>query len=340
MVNDNFRQEFTKTLIKLGERVGAMTREELEKLSLQAANENPWFSRENVQFAFEGLIHMLKPASAETWMANYDPPQKIINVGLILAGNIPMVGFHDILSVLASRNRALIKLSTKDRILIQFLLDLIQVINPDIASMIEIRDQLKDMDAVIATGSDNSARYFERYFGKYPHIIRKNRTSVAILTSKETPEELSRLGTDIFTYFGLGCRNVSKLYVPENYDFNLFFESIEPFSHVSNHYKYSNNYDFNKSVYLVNNESHLDNGFLLLKPSPDLVSPVSVLFFEVYKDNDHLQMLLDSNTDKIQCIVEAQPQTSHITFGNAQKPQLWDYADNVNTLEFLENVDD
>ncbi len=337
MGNQKYRQEFIKTFSELGNQIAGIPQDELQNLSMQARNENPWFTPENIEFGLKSIGQMLEKDALEQWFDVYGSPSGEVKVGLILAGNIPMVGFHDLMCVLASGHHALVKLSSKDSVLMKYLINSISHISPQIGKNIEIRELLKDMDAVIATGSDNSARYFETYFGKYPNVIRKNRTSAAVIRGNETTSDLELLGKDIFTYFGLGCRNVSKLYVPKDYNFTPFFESIEGFSSVAHHHKYSNNYDFNKSVYLVNKESHLDNGFLLLKPSEELVSPVSVVYFETYKDQEHLSRLLEQQAPKLQCIVEAAPESAsgHIPFGHAQQPGLSDYADKVDTMKFL-----
>jgi hypothetical protein len=177
---------------------------------------------------------------------------------------------------------------------------------------------------VIATGSDNTARYFEYYFRTKPHIIRKNRSSIAVLTGNETDDQLIALGKDVFSYFGLGCRNVSKLVVPEGYDFTRPLRLWEVYHDVSNHHKYVNNYDYNKSILLINGTHHFDNGFALLTPNEALVSPISVLYYATSAD---------LASDKIQCIVGSG--ANYIPFGTTQEPTLTDYADNVDTLKFL-----
>ncbi len=333
-----FQKEFIQVFSKLGENLKELSEEDIDELYLRASNENPWFTKDNVEFAMEGIISMLKRPSLEQWLGQYDTASTPCRVGLILAGNIPMVGFHDLLCVLASNNLAYVKMSSKDNVLMRFVIDQITSISPSTGERIIIQERLNDLDAIIATGSDNSARYFEYYFGKYPNIIRKNRTSVAVITGSETTGDFTLLGSDIFSYFGLGCRNVSKLYVPKNYDFTPFFEGIQQFEHVIHQHKYNNNYDFNKSVLLVNGEPHLDNGFVLLQPSTQLVSPVGVLFFEYYDSIGELHQVLNDNSDKIQCIVQANDSTEipgSIPFGKAQLPELWDYADHVDTMEFL-----
>lgn len=257
---------------------------------------------------------------------------------MILAGNIPLVGIHDVLSVLISGNHALIKASSQDNRLIKAVLNRLVAIEPAIAKQFTFVERLEGFDAVIATGSNNSSRYFEYYFGKVPHIIRKNRNSVAVLTGHETNEQLFSLGADIFSYFGLGCRNVSKIFIPRDYRLATFFEAIEPYHDIIDHHKYNNNYDYNKSIYLVNRNEHLDNGFLLLKEDTGLISPLAVLFYEYYDDMEELSAKLNDQSSNIQCIVSETPlnvNSQPVAFGKSQSPALWDYADGVDTMDFL-----
>lgn len=328
------RTEIIETLGELGNRISALTDETREDLALGAANENPWFTADNVEKSLTGAAKLLEKETLNEWAHPYPAAKNPKKIGLVLAGNIPLVGLHDLLAVWVSGHIATIKLSSKDSYLTRFILDNLTDISSSFSHHFELVSKLSGIDAVIATGSDNSARYFEYYFGKYPNVIRKNRSSVAILTGNETADELARLGDDIFTYFGLGCRNVAKIYVPENYKFDPFYEAIEGFSKVAQNHKFNNNYDYNKSVLLVNGVQHLDNGFLLLQNSKDMVSPISVLFYENYTDSSDLELKLESNKDKIQCIVGS----DHVPFGQAQYPTLWDFADGVNTLQFLSEV--
>jgi hypothetical protein len=262
-------------------------------------------------------------------------------VGLILAGNLPLVGFHDVLCVLVSGNIAQIKASSQDARLIKYVLQLLTNIEPAFKERYQFLERLAGFDAIIATGSNNTSRYFEYYFSKVPHIIRKNRNSVALLTGQESKEQLYNLGKDIFDYYGLGCRNVSKMLVPQGYDFVPFFEAIEPHYTVAQHHKYHNNYDYNKAIYLVNRDKHFDNGFLLLKEDSRLASPLAVIFYEEYLDLIAAQQTLTELKDQIQCIVSAAPiQTGNqvVDFGQSQQPALWDYADGIDTLQFLLNL--
>jgi hypothetical protein len=255
----------------------------------------------------------------------------------MLSGNIPAVGFHDLLSVLISGHTACVKLSSQDAALPLWFIQELKKIEPRFSDRIQVEDMLKNKQAYIATGSDNSARYFNYYFGKYPHLIRSNRTSVAILQGDESKADLQALGKDIFDYFGLGCRNVSKVFVKNQGQLTDLLDALESFSWVGNHHKYFNNYEYNKSIYLVNRTPHLDNGFLLLKESTDLVSPIGVLFYEIYSEEQELKTKLKDLDTKIQCVVgnPAMDLQGIIPFGQTQCPQPWDYADGVDTLQFL-----
>lgn len=301
---------------------------------------NPWFTPENVLNAITAIGNMLNQADLTIWLNNYNFSENRIakNVGLILAGNIPLVGFHDILCVLASGNHALIKTSSNDARLVKMVLQMLVTLEPELKDRFSFIERLKDFDAVIATGSNNSSRYFEYYFSKVPHIIRKNRSSVAVLTGNETPAQIAALGHDIFDYYGLGCRNVAKLMLPAGYKFKYFFEPLEIFEPVINHHKYNNNYGYNKSIYLVNSDKHFDNGFLLLKEDKRLTSPLAVLFYEYYDDIEQVQQVLIEQNESIQCIVSNAPlhvKNQVVDFSMSQQPALWDYADGVDTMAFL-----
>ena len=312
--------------------------EKIERVLRQASIKNPWYTLDNTRKQLQALSLNLTTEQLTNWVTSYPIVQSDKTVGLILAGNIPLVGFHDILCVLIGGFHAQIKLSSDDAGLTTFVLDELITIEPAFAEKIQIVDRLQQYDLIIATGSDNSSRYFDYYFGKKPHIIRKNRNSIAILTGTESPEQLKALGADIFDYFGLGCRSVSKLYIPRGYDFNLFFEAIEDFNAVKEHNKYANNYDYNKSIYLINGDKHLDNGFLLLKEDVRLASPLATVFYEEYEQLSQTVAQLEMQTDKIQCIVtESTIETNIPTFplGDSQCPALTDYADSVDVMAFL-----
>jgi len=314
-----------------------------EQLLVIAHNEkqyNAWFTPESVLNALKAIGLMLKKDDLTKWLANYtiDENKPGKRVGLILAGNIPLVGFHDVLCVLITGNYALIKASSQDARLIKYVLEMLVAIEPYFKDQYSIVERLVDFDAVIATGSNNSSRYFEYYFSKVPNIIRKNRSSITVLTGHETAEQLFALGHDIFDYYGLGCRNVSKLLVPKGYSFNFFFESIEVYQPIINHHKYNNNYDYNKSIYLVNSDKHFDNGFLLLKEDERLTSPLAVLFFEYYDDLPAAVAKLNAISEQLQCVVSIEKlniASQVVAPGESQCPALWDYADGVDTMAFL-----
>ena len=296
---------------------------------------NPWFTPENVKRALNAIANELTDDNLATWTNAYPMLKENtgpVKAGVIMAGNIPLVGFHDFISVLISGNKLIAKTSSKDSELIELISEILCTINNGFEEKIEFTaGTLTNFDVVIATGSNNSSRYFEYYFSKYPSIIRKNRNSVAIIDGDETETELENLGTDIFSYFGLGCRNISKIYIPEGYDFSQMTKKWETFSDIINHNKYANNYDYNKAVYLVNKEKFYDTGYLLMVEDSRLSSPVSVLFYENYESQSAVKQQTELQKEHIQCIVGRH----HLPFGKAQSPHLWDYADGIDTIEFL-----
>ncbi|OOG77246.1 acyl-CoA reductase [Algoriphagus sp. A40] len=327
---------------KLGLLIINLDIEEKESLFRRANNQNSWFTEVSMESALSGLSLLLEKENIEKWLSEYSIPESTSpkKVGILMAGNIPGVGFHDLMCVLISGNIAVVKLSSSDSFFSKWLIDRLVEVAPEFEKFILIEEMLKGMDAYIATGSDNSARYFNYYFGKYPSIIRANRTSIAILTGEESDNELDKLGLDIFLYFGLGCRNVSKIFVKNVNQLQHFLDVMEKYNWVANNHKYLNNYEYNKSIYLVNREPHLDNGFLLMKESKDLVSPIGVLFYEVYSSEAELSKLFQANESKIQCVVgDPEKYPDAIKFGEAQYPKPWDYADRVDTMKFLLALD-
>jgi len=312
---------------------------ENKQLFTQLSN-NQWFTSVNIAFSIDAWAEALRTENIERWLAEYPELQQDTvpkNIGVISAGNLPLVGFHDMLCVLISGHRYVGKLSSKDDKLPLKVIDLLTDIEPEFRNFIRIeKEKLQNIDAVIATGSNNSARYFEAYFGKYPHIIRRNRNSAAVLSGDETKADLERLADDIFMYFGLGCRNVSKLFVPADFDLNRIFEASLKYAEIVNHNKYANNYDYNRALYLMDSQPFHDNGFMILRESHGLASPVSVVYFERYSDIETVRKRLDAEHDHIQCVVSStQIVGNTIAFGKTQSPELWDYADNVDTLKFL-----
>jgi hypothetical protein len=301
---------------------------------------NNWFTPENVHFSISSWSDALTENNLNQWLSAYNFIEKEPkNVGLILAGNIPLVGFHDFLSVLISGNNVLVKTSSKDDYLIKFLAKyLIALDNRFNEKITFVEGKLENYDAVIATGSNNTARYFEYYFKDKPSIIRKSRNSVAVLTGNETPEEMTLLSEDVFRYFGLGCRNVSKIFVPKNYNFDAFFNGMYAQKDVIYYEKYANNYDYNKAVFLMSNFQLLDNEFLTIKEDTSHASPISSVFYEYYEDVNEVKARIQQDAEMIQCVVSNGIIENSVYFGNTQKPNLWDYADNVDTLDFLNNL--
>lgn len=305
-----------------------------------AIHNNGWFTKENVLFAIQEWGKTLTGENLSRWVEGYDlNEEKLKTVGIVMAGNLPLVGFHDFLSVLISGNKVLAKLSSNDKKLLPIIAGYLIAIEPEYKNRISFTEgRMENFEAVIATGSNNTARYFEYYFANKPSIIRKNRNSVAVISGKETREELAALGNDIFRYFGLGCRNVSKLYVPEGYDFDSFYKALAPYVKLLDHAKYANNYDYNKAVYLMSDFKFLDNGFLMLKEDVNFSSPIATLFYEVYSNKESLEKKLITQKDQLQCVVSREFMEQEIPFGKSQHPSLQDYADNVDTLAFLQQL--
>ena len=308
-----------------------------EQLIALSQSHNGWYTPEQVYFSIQSWATALTEEQLNEWLSNY-----VINedtdksVALILAGNIPLVGFHDFLSVLLTGHSVKIKTSSNDQHLLPFIAKYIIAVAPEFKDKITfVEGKLENFDAVIATGSNNTARYFEYYFKNKPSIIRKSRNSVVVLDGNETKEQLTALGEDIFRYFGLGCRNVSKLFVPKEYTFDAFFEAIFEYQDVIHYEKYANNYDYNKAVFLMSNFKLLDNGFLTLKEDNSHASPISSVFYERYDNLVTLEHRLENEKDNLQCIVSNKLIANSIDFGQTQHPKLWDYADNVDTISFL-----
>jgi hypothetical protein len=333
------KQQNINNLVQLGELLSKT--EEFNDIFDKAEQQNSWFTRANVIFAFKSWSEALSENNVQQWLSQYQLPQTTSpkKILIIMAGNLPLVGFHDLLCVLVAGHKAIVKLSSDDGVLLPYLIKQMKAFAPEWAEAVAFTDdKVTEYDAVIATGSDNTARYFEYYFGKKPHIIRKNRHSVAVLTGEETPEELQDLGKDIFLYYGLGCRSVSKLFVPQGYDFDLLFQAIYPYKDIIEEQKYANNYDYNKAVYLMSLYKLLENGFLLLKEDEHYGSPIATLFYEYYTNKEALKKKLATDREKIQCVVGHNFIDGEIPFGQTQTPKLWDYADGVNTLTFLLNL--
>jgi hypothetical protein len=325
-------QERIEIMVKAGEYLKADTQDWINAKE-QAYQKNGWFTPEFIQHAANQIANnFLTEEALEKWVAHYHIDDNIQpkNVGIVMAGNIPMVGFHDMLCVFISGHNQTIKLSSKDDILLKHLIKYLYTIDNQIQNHISFANMLKGCDAYIATGGNSAAKSFEEYFGKYPNIIRKNRTSVAILTGNETPEELKKLSDDVHLYFGLGCRNVTKIYVPEEYNFVPLLQSFEAYKWFGDHHKYKNNYDYNLSIILLNNVYYMTNEATLLVENKGLFSPISQLFYEYYDGVNLTTNNLQQNDD-VQCIVG----NGFVAFGEAQTPDLFAYADGVDTVGFL-----
>ena len=303
----------------------------------RAKNANGWFSVKNVLYSFSQWGDCLSTKNLTKWTNSYSFLKKYPKtVGLVLAGNIPLVGFHDVVSVLISGHKALIKCSSSDPLLIPFLIKKLQEFEPSFIRSVDFTtNRFKNFDGIIATGSNNAARYFEYYFSKVPNLIRSNRNGIAILDGSENKQQLEALANDIVQYYGLGCRSTAKIFVPYKYDLNLIFGALYPYASLMDSAKYANNYDYNKAVYLMSLFDLLDNGFFMLKEDASYTSPVACLHYEYYEDAQMLEKKLIEDQDLIQCISSNQNTAGHFAFGKAQLPQLWDYADGKNTLDFL-----
>lgn len=341
------------TFTKLGEFLNQFSTESIQKkegvlhndlffdafkhqLKLAEENNN-WFTKNNLLFALDSWVKLLTKEQLTDWVNTVDLSKvDERNVAIIMAGNIPLVGFHDFLAVLISGHKVVVKQSSNDKHLLPLLAKYLEYVDASFKGKITFtEEQLTHFDAIIATGSNNTARYFEYYFNNKPNIIRKNRNSVAVLTGKETKADFNKLADDVFTYFGLGCRSVSKLFVPRNYDFKDFFLGMYSKKELIYNAKYANNYDYNKAVYLMSEFDMLENGFLLIKEDESYSSPIATIFYEYYDSEVDLKIKLHEDKEKIQCIVANNFIENEVGFGQTQQPSLTDYADGINTLEFL-----
>jgi len=324
----------------LGTVIKELPANERHELADTVKNENSWFTDESVFLSLKGIVNLLAKNKLIAWAQSYSPePVNIKTIGVAMAGNIPAVGFHDLLCVLISGHKIKAKLSSQDSVLMKFIIKKLIEINPEFSQFISIEEKLKDTDAMIATGSDNTSRYFEYYFRNIPNIIRKNRSSCAVILGEEPTEEFALLGTDVFSYFGLGCRNVSKIYVPEDFDLVPLIDCWMPFHSLLHHHKYANNYTYQRSVLLMNQSKFLDSGFFILQESENLVSPISIIYYERYKTLKEIKEKLYVLHEKIQVITSAQGWfADSIPFGKAQAPDVNDYADNVDTMKFLKSL--
>ncbi len=311
------------------------------ELFFKAEAENSWFSKDQIQFAAKTWFNVLNSNEIDAWISkeNLIDNHIIKTVGLILAGNIPFVGLHDIISVFLSGHKCKIKFSSKDKILMGAYVNFLKENFTETQNYFEEAEQLKNIDAVIATGSNNTGRYFEYYFKEIPHIIRKNKNSAAIIDGKESRKELEMLGEDIFRYYGLGCRNVCAVFIPQGYDLTKLLDALEIYNEIQHHNKYINNYQYHKAILLMNLDPHLDNNFLIVRKDERIYSPVGMLNYIEYSDLTHLNELVKTHENDIQCVVSNHGfYPNSFKFGDAQKPKLWDYADGENTIQFLKTI--
>ena len=331
-------KERIQAFSKLGAYFSNQIEEDFAQKIKQAEIKNPWFTKENIENTLNAWQEQLKADMLTSWLSPYKLKEVASQkkVLIIMAGNIPLVGFHDFLTVLISGHKVVVKMSSTDNVLLKVIIEKLISMTPEFKDSIDFIDDVKNrkFDAVIATGSDNSAQYFEYYFKGVKKIIRKNRSSVAVLDGTESAMELKGLSDDVFSYFGLGCRNVSKLFLPKGFNLDDLFKAFFPYSHVVEHKKYGNNYDYNKAIFLMGNNQLIENGFLLLKEDKSFLSPVAMLYYEYYDDIHAVEQFVEENAEQLQCVVSKKD----IPFGNTQKPNLWDYADGVDTIEFLRTL--
>ncbi len=298
---------------------------------------NQWFELKQTEKSIQSWLDALSDENIAQWLAKYSFPLEIHNkrMGVIMAGNIPLVGMHDLIVGVLTGYTVVAKCSSDDEFLPKFWISEAAKINPIWGNQIEFSDQFKNVDAAIATGSNNSSRYFEYYFRNIPHILRKNRNSIAVITGTETEDELVAFGNDVFDYFGLGCRNVTKVYLPEGYEFKTLFDVWEK-SHadVAFHNKYVNNYNYHKALLLMNLDPHIDAGYVLMKERKELYSPVGMVNYEYYSNINELKAVFAEISENIQCIVSENTEITHLRLGQTQCPTLWDYADGVDTMQW------
>ncbi len=314
--------------------IGDFETEFLDILTKAEIN-NPWFTIDNQKQALMNIGMQLNNSNLNAWISPYKLKQNPIpeDVLIIMAGNIPLVGFYDLISVIVTGNNATVKMSSNDNILLPYLIKKLTEINIGFKQIIQFTDKVrgKVYNKIIATGSNISSRYFEYYFRDTSCLIRKNRRSIAILDGNEDRNELEQLGHDVFSYFGLGCRNVSKFYIPVGYDLDKLFQAFYSYRNIIEHLKYSNNYDYYKAILLMGNNKFMDNGFVILKEDSSLDSPVAIQYYQFYSNIEEVQDMISKNHTKLQCIVSRED----VLFGEAQKPNLWDYSDGIDTIDFL-----
>lgn len=327
-------------LVKLGEILKDLESYEMEQLFYKAETENPWFTIRNIKDAVDAIRDQYLSSDALQRLIDiYHLDDNIVSrkIGLILAGNIPLVGIHDVICCFLCGHISLLKYSDKDKVLMKWFIDKIKTIEPISSSYFEEVDKLKDYEAAIATGSNASAVHFEYYFRHVPHIIRRNRNSVAVLTGDESDEQLTLLGADVFSYFGLGCRNVSMILVPKTFDIERLIKAFEPYKDIIHHHKYKNNYDYNLALMLLNKETFLQSDFLIFKESDQIISRIASIHYKYYLDQSDLTQWLNARKEEIQCVVSSIQinDINTVSIGEAQCPTIHDFADGVDTMAFL-----
>ena len=316
--------------------------EAMVEIAGKAYSINPWFTEEFVRLAMDAIAEkFLDKEACERWLQSYPPlNDNAKSIAIVMAGNLPLVGFHDLFCVLMSGHRAIVKPSDKDAVLLPWLVHQWSSVVPSLKDRIQFVEKLEQFDAVIATGSNNSSRYFDYYFRKYPHILRRNRNGVAVLTGNESVDDLKLLAKDFFLYFGLGCRNVSRVYVPVGYDFNQWEEAVADWAYLADHHKYRNNLEYNYALYIINNLPHRNLGSIILKEDEAIASRIGTLHYSHYSSLAELTNDLQQHRDEIQCVVSSTPLEGweHIAFGESQQPLLHQYADGVDTMAFLSTL--
>jgi hypothetical protein len=331
-----------KALIDLSHSIDALEND-LIYIVEKAEILNPWFTKKNIHTALAAIKNQfLNEQAIDTLIEKYHltDSAEIKKIGIVCAGNIPLVGWHDIICTFLAGHVAQVKLSDKDTVLVKWMIESLAKIIPETKSYFEIVERLKDYDAAIATGSNSTAQHFEYYFKHVPHIIRRNRNSIAILSGQENAEQLVLLGKDVFDYFGLGCRNVSLICVPIDYNVKRIFEAWEGFDELNLHNKYKNNFDYNVALYLLNKDLFLHNDFVILKESDDIISRIATVHIKRYDTLIELKDWISQNKQSIQCVVSADKidGIETVSFGESQCPTILTYADGVDTMQFLLSV--
>ena len=332
------REDLVKAFCRLSSKLDLTNQDLVDAINKTFSN-NSWLTPENYWKSINHWKSSLTKENIEDFIAKYTVTKNPQTIGVIMAGNIPMVGFHDLLCILLMGHKAQIKLSSEDPYVISYFTSVLKTINSNLKDRIIIADKLHSIDAVIATGSNNSYRYFESYFKHLPRLLRKNRKSIAVLDGTETEKELKLLADDVLTYYGLGCRNVSQIFIPRDQEIEKVLDAMINYRDVINHHKYANNYTYHKALLLLNNEQHLDTGFLLPKERRNILAPLACIHYEYYDTIKEVETFIQENKEDIQCIVGNYSSTKKIPFGKAQSPDLKDFADNINTLDFLSTLD-